>query len=110
VRILTLKRLLHLLLLLAFVAGLQLSVMPMTMAAPDGDGMTMGGMAGDCGGCDKHDADMPVSSCVAVCVALFAVIDPVPQTLRPLAWLPESWAVPLLAGLTISPDTSPPRT
>jgi hypothetical protein len=102
------KRLLHLLVLLAFVVGLQLSVTPMTMATSAGDG-TMSGMAGGCGGCDKHDADMPTSTCIAVCVAPLAVIDPVPHMLRPLAWLPDSWSVPLLAGLTISPDSSPPR-
>jgi hypothetical protein len=106
---LPLRRLLHLLILLAFVAGLQLSVMPMTMAASVGDGMAMGDMAGGCGGCDKHDADMPVGNCIAVCVAPLAVIDPVPHMLRPVAWLPDSWSVPLLAGLTISPDSSPPR-
>jgi hypothetical protein len=106
---LPLTRLLHLLILLAFVAGLQLSVMPMTMAAPGGDGMAMGGMAGGCGGCDKQDTGMVAASCIAVCIAPLAVIDPVPHMLRPVAWMPESQAVPLLAGLTISPDSSPPR-
>jgi hypothetical protein len=104
-----LNRLLHLLVLLAFVAGLQLSVMPMAMATAGGDGMAMGHMAGGCGGCDKQDTGMVAGSCLAVCIAPLAVIDPAPHMLRPLAWLPESWAVPLLAGLTISPDSSPPR-
>jgi hypothetical protein len=102
------KRLLHFVLLLAFVAGLQLSAAPMSVAAVDGQGMAAGGMAG-CGGCDKQDMGMMAGECVAVCVAPLAVVDQAPPLLRPATWPPESSAVPLPAGLTIPPDSSPPR-
>jgi hypothetical protein len=91
---------------LAFTAGLQLSLMPIAIG---GVGMSAGDMPAGCGGCAKQDMGVTPAACIAHCVPVLATIDPAPLLLRLAACRPGVPAVPLPVGLTVPPDSSPPR-
>lgn len=92
----------------AFVAALQLSVMPMALAAA-GDGVMLAKSGTqDCAACGQK-AGMKAEDCVAMCAAMPAVMLQAPATAN-LAWQGDwPWASETIAGRFASPDSSPPR-
>jgi hypothetical protein len=97
----------RLLLIVAFLVGGQIGIMPMT--AP---GMTMTGMASDldtapCKGCAP--SKMPVADCGVVCMPMAAIAPPLPHSFTiagPPAW---TWSNESDQRSNVAPDPAPPR-
>jgi hypothetical protein len=110
-RVLTLllRRVVVLAAILAFLAGIQMRLMPAAVAspAPSMAGMTSD-VAGDlCKGCAS--GKMTVADCGALCATIVAVIDVMPTSLlrvAPPAW---AWSNELARPHAVAPDTAPPR-
>jgi len=105
---LLLRRAAILVTILALLAGFQMRVMPMAMAAP---GSGMAGMASDvgsgpCKGCTPGKA---VGDCGVLCATLVAVLDVMPLSspiAGPSAW---AWSNDPVQAHSAQPDAAPPR-
>ncbi len=102
-------RLARLLVIVAFIAGMQVSVMPMAMAA---SGAGMAGMAAGsgpdrCDGCGQQD--MTAAQCVAGCVSTPIVVSYAPAEMHVFDVQPWIWLTETLRNPSVEPDLSPPR-
>lgn len=104
-----LRRVVSLLVALAFVVGLQAAVVPMPVAASDTVATAMAGhmTSDDCKGCDQQS--MAAQECLAVCASAPIL----PGQAGPVSFAPSpgdwTWPGDKIAAVGVQPDLSPPR-